>query len=329
MLILETKAPGLQEDSFSVNYSGENQLAIACGLWEEATDLLLQAGRILSQVKENAKREFKKLVEETGLERSQVNKLIKIAGVADEIPTVVARRLGTNILNQLGQAKNLQVLEAIEPSDTQILVAQKIKEHRPPSAATSREEVRLVGKKKGQEKLRIDIPGCPETRDIYEEFKKTGLTALEWLQNLRSKQPTLKEVLKEETNIGLSEPWKFFPQKWQHDGKDCYYEIVNGERILHWDNYQTKISDDLAAKYINPRTFLDFELIAPGAKVTIDAQSSGEDKSWNTLPGYVQSIKNDKVRVCLQGDYREKTFNLSSLKIVEPSPIGWSLNDAK
>ena len=328
MLILEPKPLELQENSFSANCSGENQLAVACRLWEEATDMLLQAGRILSRVKDNTKRNFTKLISEAGLEKSQVTKLVKLASVADEIPTVVARRLGVNMLSQLAQPKNNLVLETIEPSDNQKSVAQKIKENRPPSTLTSKEGVKLIGKK-GKERLRIDIPGCVQNRDIYEEFKKTGLSPLEWLQNLRNNQPTLEEVLEQEVNssiLELPDPWKAFPQKWQHEGKNCLYDLVDGEKVIHWDGYQTKISDNLAVKYINPRTFLDFELVTPGALVKIDVQRSGGDKTWNDLPAYVQEIKNNKVKVCLQGDYREKFFSVNDLRTLEPSPVNWERN---
>lgn len=322
MLVLEAKTPTLEKDNFFANHSAEDQLVQACRLWEEATDMLLQAGRTLSQVKENTKRKFTKLISEAGLEKAQVNKLIKIAGVVDGIPTVVARRLGTNMLSQLAQPKNKSALETIEPTDNQKSVTQKIKENRPPSTQTSREGLRLTGKK-GKERLRIDIPGCAETRDIYEEFKATGLSPLEWLQNLR-KQPTIKEVLQEEVKnsiLELPEPWKVFPQQWQHEGKDCSYQVVNGERTIRWGDFETKIADKLAAKYINPRTFLDFELVQPDATVKIQAISG--DRSWNCFQAYIQEITGNKAKVCLQGDNKEKVFRMSDLRIVEPSPSNW------
>ena len=240
--------------------------------------------------------------------------------LAEEIPIVASRRLGTNILSQLAQPKNKLVVETIEASDTQVLVVQKIKDNRPPSKSASREGVRLIGKKG---KLRIDIPGCAEVRDIYEEFKATGLSALEWLQNLR-KQPTIKEVLQEEVKnsiLELPEPWKVSPQQWQHD-LDCSYVLVNGEKVIRWGNFETKISDDIASKYINPRTFLDFELVQPGATVKIQVTSG--DRAWNGLQAYIQEINGNKAKVCLQGDNKEKVFRISDLRIVEPSPVSWA-----
>ncbi|KST63561.1 hypothetical protein [Mastigocoleus testarum] len=323
MLTLEAKSITLQEENFSVNHFAEDELAVACQLWEEATDMLLQAGRILSQVKENTKRKFTKLISSAGLEKGPVNKLIKVSAITDEIPTVVARRLGVSMLSQLAQPKNRNILGTIEPSDTQISIAQKIKENRLPSIPTSREGVRLTGKK-GRERLRIDIPGCAEARDIYEEFKATGLSALEWLQNLR-KQPTIKEVLQEEVKnsiLELPEPWKVFPQQWQHEGKDCSYDVVNGEKTICWGDFKTKITDELAAKYINPRSFLDFELVQPGATVRIQASSG--DRSWNGFQAYIQEINGNKAKVCLQEDNKEKVFSMSDLRIIKPSPVNWS-----
>ena len=320
MLILEDKINfGLEENSISPNYFAQSEILKAIGLWEEATDMLLQAGRIFSQIKESTKREFTKLLSEAGLEKSQVTKLIKASAVAEEIPAVVARRLGTNMLNQLGQPKNSSALEAIEPSDTQVLVVQKIKEHRPPSTLTSREGVRLIGKKKGREKLRIEIPGCAEAQDIYEDFKSSGLSPLQWLQKLRCNKR--KEVSILNSIFADSEPWSRLEQKWQHDGRDCSYGTVDGQKVIQWDKYQRIITQEDIARYLNPRVFLDFELITPGALVKIE--SSNQDKTWNGLPAYLQGIKNGRAKVCLQGDYREKSFSVNDLRVLEPSPIHW------
>ena len=328
MLVLEAKPSTLQKDSFPVDFSGEDQLAVACQLWEEATDMLLQAGRILSQVKENTKRKFTKLISSAGLEKGPVNKLIKVSAITDEIPTVVARRLGVSMLSQLAQPKNRNILGTIEPSDNQISIAQKIKENRPPSKSASREGVRLIGKKG---KLRIDIPGCQETTDIYKDFESSGLSPLEWLQSLCSKaQPTLKEAIENSskgalarTMVELPGPWKVFPQQWQREGKNCSYDVVNGEKTICWGDFKTKITDGLAAKHINPRSFLDSELLQPGATVKIQVTSG--DRAWNGFQAYIQEIGGNKAKVCLQGDDKEKVFKLNELKIVEPSPVNWSV----
>ncbi len=300
-------------------HSPQSDISKACQLWEEATEMLVQAGKIFAEIQESTKRGFTKLLSETGLEKSQVNKLIKASVIASEIPTV-APKLGMNVLNQLAQPKNKPVLEAIKASDTQILVAQKIKHNRSLATPVVREDVKLSGKK-GKERLRIDIPGCAEARDIYEEFKATGLSALEWLQNLR-KQPTIKEVLEAKNSIlELPEPWKVFPQQWQHEGKNCSYDLIDGERVIRWGDFETKIADELASKYINPRTFLDFELLKPGATVKIQAISG--DRSWNTFQGSIRETTSNKAKVCLQGDDKEKFFSLNDLKIVKPSPDSW------
>ncbi|TFI55114.1 hypothetical protein BLD44_007210 [Mastigocladus laminosus UU774] len=110
--------------------SFESDIAKASQLWEQATDLLLQAGRLFQGVKASTKRKFTKLLLASHLEKTQVNKLIKAASVADEIPTVVAQQLALHQILQLGQPKNRDALEAIQNDDTQITVAQKIKEHR-------------------------------------------------------------------------------------------------------------------------------------------------------------------------------------------------------
>ena len=62
--------------------------------------------------------------------------------------------------------------------------------------------------------------------------------------------------------------------------------------------------------------------IEPGALVEINCTKKGEDKTWNGLPGYVQEIKGKKAKIALQGDYREKWFSLSALKVLELPPQG-------
>ena len=57
-----------------------------------------------------------------------------------------------------------------------------------------------------------------------------------------------------------------------------------------------------------------------GALVEINCTKKGEDKTWNGLPGYVQEIKGKKAKIALQGDYREKWFSLSALKVLELPP---------
>jgi hypothetical protein len=168
-----------------------SDIAKASQLWEEAIDLLITAGRLLQGAKEQSKRNFTKLLSSFQLEKAQVNKLIKAASVASEIPTVVAQRLGLHQILQLGQPSNQAALEVIAPDDTQISIAQKIKSHRPTKEPVNTEAVKFVGKKGNTPKLRIEIPDCQETESIYSEWKASGLTALQWLQtrNMQFSQP--------------------------------------------------------------------------------------------------------------------------------------------
>ncbi|MFB2771881.1 hypothetical protein ACE1AT_21725 [Pelatocladus sp. BLCC-F211] len=110
--------------------SPESDIAKAFQLWSEGIENILAAGRLFQEVKAITKRKFTNLLSTVGLEKTQVNKLIKAASVADEIPTVVAQQLALHQILQLGQPKNRDALEAIQNDDTQITVAQKIKEHR-------------------------------------------------------------------------------------------------------------------------------------------------------------------------------------------------------
>ncbi|PMB16298.1 hypothetical protein [Fischerella thermalis] len=120
-----------EQSSFSLSpASPESDIAKAFQLWSEGIENILAAGRLFQEVKGITKRKFTNLLSTVGLEKTQVNKLIKAASVADEIPSVVAQRLGLHQILQLGQPKNRTALETIQNDDTQITVAQKIKEHR-------------------------------------------------------------------------------------------------------------------------------------------------------------------------------------------------------
>ncbi|BAZ71047.1 hypothetical protein NIES4106_58440 (plasmid) [Fischerella sp. NIES-4106] len=185
MLTLEEQTNSSTSLSFSQT-SLDNDIALASGLWEQANDLLIQAGRLLANAKACSKRNFTKLLSAAHLEKAQVNKLIKAASVADEIPTVVAQRLGFHQILQLAQPKNAQALFVVTPDDTQISIASKIKSYSPTTTPRSNEQMKFVGKK--TQKLRIEIPGSHEANNLFDEWKASGLSPLQWLQTRN--QPT-------------------------------------------------------------------------------------------------------------------------------------------
>lgn len=163
--------------------SADGDIARAIELWEQANELLIDAGRMFAQIKEGTKRKFNKFVESADLEKSQVSKLIKAAESASEIPSVVAARLGLPMLLQLSQPRSQTAREAIAASDTQTLVAQKIKELRKPAVPKEEKPVRFVGNQKGGVgKLRIEVPGCPEAVELERDWEASGLPPLQWLE---------------------------------------------------------------------------------------------------------------------------------------------------
>ena len=163
--------------------SPDADIARAIELWEQANELLVDAGRIFADIKEETKRKFNKLVEAACLEKTQVSKLIKVAECASEIPSVVAARLGLPMLLQLSQPRSQTAREAIAASDTQTLVAQKIKELRKPAVPKEEKPVRFVGNQKGGVgKLRIEVPGCPEAVELERDWEASGLPPLQWLE---------------------------------------------------------------------------------------------------------------------------------------------------
>ena len=166
-------------------------IARAIELWEQANELLVDAGRIFADIKEQTKRKFNKFVEAACLEKTQVSKLIKVAECASEIPSVVAARLGLPMLLQLSQPRSQTAREAIAASDTQTLVAQKIKELRKPGVRKEEKPVRFVGNQKGGVgKLRIEVPGCPEAVELERDWLASGLPPLQWLEKRVREQTT-------------------------------------------------------------------------------------------------------------------------------------------
>jgi hypothetical protein len=163
-----------------VSPNPEADIARAIELWEQANETLLDAARIFANVKEQTQRKFNKLLESAAVEKSQVSKLIKAADSADEIPSSVVPKLGLPMLLQLGQSRNQAARDAIAHDDTQLLVAQKIKELRPPTEPKDERPVRFVGKK-GRGKLRIEVPESPKAVELEKDWVDSGLPPLEWL----------------------------------------------------------------------------------------------------------------------------------------------------
>ncbi|MDF5729246.1 MAG: hypothetical protein PUP92_14795, partial [Rhizonema sp. PD38] len=132
MTTLLEPPPGLSvvptaETAATAELTVAEMMVRAIALYESANNDLLDAGRLLAGVQALGKKKFPKLMVEKGLEKTQAVKLIKMAEVADFIPSVMAGRLGIHMLIQLGQKRNEAALDAITDDDTQLSVAQKMK----------------------------------------------------------------------------------------------------------------------------------------------------------------------------------------------------------
>ncbi len=184
--------------SLTLSSNPEADIARAIELWEQANELLLAAGRLFAQTKQQTKRKFNQLIQDAYLEKSQVSKLIKAAELADEIPSSAVSKLGLLMLLQLAQKRNQIAREAIKHDDTQLLVAQKIKELRVPTEPKDERPVRFVGKK-GKSKLRIEVPESPQAIQLEIDWVNSGLPPLEWLSR-RVEPPDSKQ---EEQLIGI------------------------------------------------------------------------------------------------------------------------------
>ncbi len=195
------KSPNVH--TFPLNQSWESSINTAKDILEQANELQLEAGRILLRAKQEAKRKFLKQLSLVGLDKTQINKVIKAAEVADSIPDDVAYKLGLPLLLQLGQPKNEAARDAVEPKDAQASVVLKIKELRPAPTPRSKEAVSFVGNQKGGVgKLRIEIPGCPEAVDLYKDWQASGLSPLKWLQQ-RTHRESEQAITQTELNTYL------------------------------------------------------------------------------------------------------------------------------
>ncbi|MDF5716996.1 MAG: hypothetical protein PUP93_24790, partial [Rhizonema sp. NSF051] len=188
MTTLLEPPPGLSvvptaETAATAELTVAEMMVRAIALYESANNDLLDAGRLLASVQALGKKKFPKLMVEKGLEKTQAAKLIKMAEVADFIPSIMAGRLGIHMLIQLGQKRNEAALDAITDDDTQLSVAQKMKTLRAPAAPKENKPVRFIGNQKGGVgKLRIEVPGGPEAVEIERDWRESGLPPHQWLK---------------------------------------------------------------------------------------------------------------------------------------------------
>ncbi len=213
----------------------EANIIKAAEIWEQANNLLIDAGRLLCEVKTGNKRKFPKFLETAALEKSQVNKLIKAAQAADEIPSSVATRLGLPMLIQLGQPRNEAARVAIAHDDTQLSVAQKIKELRAPTQRKKVKPIRFIGGQKGGVgKLRIEVPGCAEAVELERDWLESGLPPLQWLQGRTVNAQNIfteeeKSAVDESEKVTLSVEKAVIPYQ---DASDSVEAIVSSAKDL-------------------------------------------------------------------------------------------------
>ncbi|GEM_PF-5456736 len=160
-----------------------DKICSAIALWESGNNLLLDAGRILAEVKAGNKKKFSELMTDFCLEKNYANKLVQMADVADVIPSNVAPKLGIHMLLQLRQSRNEQALDSITHEDTQLSVASKIKELKAP--ATPKKQTGPVSYVRnipgGGRKLRIEVIDGDEAVAIERDWRDSGLPPHQWL----------------------------------------------------------------------------------------------------------------------------------------------------
>ncbi|WP_414589246.1 hypothetical protein [Scytonema sp. PCC 10023] len=170
----------------------EIQLMIVKGKewFESVNQQLLEVGRYFAEIKERAKRSFGRRLEQAELLKPQINKLIKAVQIADNLPEKLPPKLGLYVLLQLGQKRNEDAVAHLTQGDTQLSVAQKIKQHqKPPQPKMPKPAVSWEKNKFGSRTLILRLTDGDAALAIESGYKKSGLPLPLYISSLVQQEP--------------------------------------------------------------------------------------------------------------------------------------------
>ncbi len=161
--------------------------------FEFINDQQLKFGQYLAQVKEETKRQFGSCLEAVGLVKTQINKFIKAAEIADNLPDKLPLKLGLYVLLQLGQKRNEDARAHLTEDDTQLSTAQKIKEHqKPPKPKMPKPAMEWEKNKFGSRTLILRLIDGEAALIIESGYKKSGLPLPLYLSSLVKGEPQIE-----------------------------------------------------------------------------------------------------------------------------------------
>jgi hypothetical protein len=170
----------------------EIQLMIVRGKewFESVNQQLLEIGRYFAEIKERAKRSFGRRLEQAELVKPQINKLIKAAEIADNLPDKLPPKLGLYVLLQLGQKRNEDAIPHLTEEDTQLSTAEKIKQYqKPPKPKMPKPAMEWEKNKFGDRTLTLRLPDGDTALAIESGYKKSGLPLPVYISSLIEREP--------------------------------------------------------------------------------------------------------------------------------------------
>ncbi|WP_414587793.1 hypothetical protein [Scytonema sp. PCC 10023] len=153
--------------------------------YEFINEQQLKFGQYLAEVKAETKRQYVRGLESVGLVKTQLNKFIKAAEIADNLPSKLSPKLGLYVLLQLGQKRNGDAVEHLTENDTQLSAAQKIKQHqKPPQPKMPKPVIEWERNREGSRTLVLRLTDGDAALAIESGYKKSGLPLPLYLSNL-------------------------------------------------------------------------------------------------------------------------------------------------
>ncbi len=194
-MIAETITDAIACPKFS-DISGEiDERFLRVKEWYEfINEQQLKLGQYLADLKEETKRQFARGLEAVGLVKAEMNKLIKAADIADNLPAKLAPKLNMYILLRLGQKRNEDARAHLTEDDTPLSVGEKIKQYqKPPKPKMPKPVMEWERNREGSRTLTLRLPDGDAALAIESGYKKSGLPLPLYLSNLIQRHEDLPQ----------------------------------------------------------------------------------------------------------------------------------------
>lgn len=212
--------------------------------YEFINEQQLKLGQYLADLKEETKRQFGKGLEAVGLVKAEMNKLIKAADIADNLPAKLAPKLNMYILLRLGQKRNEDAAAYLTEDDTPLSVGEKIKQYqKQPLPKTPKPAMEWEKNKFGSRTLTLRLPDGDTALAIESGYKKSGLPLPLYISSLIKREP------------------ENLPQSWQGAQEElAQYMDTQSEEIQSLLN-QIRQADKLISRLPNPKDATEWMML--------------------------------------------------------------------